>query len=483
MKLNKPIECSGFFWLPNSPTHRLPGILQISETGAVELRMTYLSERARLPSEGIALGDPALNETSPNFERIIGIVKHDNTNKYITLEECFYMHNEVSFGGGIIHSIIYANRAFIGIAYDEVDKIVFSEFRFSFSGLDEWLNLSGVIVNHAFGNKGEFSKVTVEYEQPNKLSYCLPNDMNMEINFNSTIPTGFDATKVQITQKAHISLISNDLIPLSDFIVVCSILRDFFSFCIGKSIDFDTLTGYSNEYIQKGRERNYRIPVNIFYQGARILESGETPNRHSMLVSFQHVQDRFEDAIVRWFNEYTNYKPSFDLYFSSKVGTNQAIESIFLSKVQCIEALHRRKFAKTVMPHDDFQDMLSSILNDVSENRREFVKSRLQYANEPPLAKRLAEMYSKYWDRFYTTQDQKKFVRRIVDARNYYTHFENKLEGKIDKGVQLMYLCDNLEALFELYLLDILGLSEENIDQILQDSNKIRQRLVVHSGK
>ena len=61
-------------------------------------------------------------------------------------------------------------------------------------------------------------------------------------------------------------------------------------------------------------------------------------------------------------------------------------------------------------------------------------------------------------------------IRRIVNTRNYLTHYDRRLESKAAKDEDLSLLCLKMESPFQLHFLQLIGFSREQIDSLLADS-------------
>ena len=190
MRLSDPIDASGFFWIPGEETGRLPGRLSITSAGRIELNLTALSDTRQLPAKGLIFGEPAFHSGPLHHKRIVGLITTEQLNDHITLEDCHYVASNTSLEAGLSSSTIEATHAFIGAAFSADSDISLSELRFSTTALDEWLDISGVGISHEFGQNNRMESITIQYSTPAKREYSLPNNMTLEINFDSTIPLG-----------------------------------------------------------------------------------------------------------------------------------------------------------------------------------------------------------------------------------------------------------------------------------------------------
>ena len=121
MRLDEPIETSGFFWLPEEQDVRVPGDLHVSESGEARLEIQF-----EVPSPGWR---NVINRTSVDgvgVARILGIGVGQGA---ITLDECLVRNFRVS-GTPSTELTLLARFAFIGCHYEAGEEVNFTEFTF-----------------------------------------------------------------------------------------------------------------------------------------------------------------------------------------------------------------------------------------------------------------------------------------------------------------------------------------------------------------
>jgi len=479
MKLSNPIEESGFFWIPEDPERKFPGILKISESGETTLEITSLSNIAL----NVALsyrktgkhlfGDP-FSATLMPFERIIGMSKRG----YVTLEGCRVIGRSTQLSRAVIASIlISARRAFIGADYGKgSSSITFSTFRFSVEGLDEWLSITGSQPEYMF----EGNNLTINFSPPEKIKVCLPEqEMELEFDFNLSIPTGFNIAETKITQKAHISLKSSELRPLNDFLTVASRITHFLCFVIGKAVSMTSATGYSKEMMRETEmnEKGYEIPIEIFFRQNTMSEESLKIDRNEMLLSYGYIQDELQDVIVNWLKSYQKFERAFNLYFAYKAGIHRDSESQFLSLVQSLEAMHRRESQEKLMPDDEFENIKKKVLGITPERRRSWMEDRMRYANELSLRKRLKRMIEPFRKFYGSESERNSFVGAVVNVRNQIVHSDTELPKSPSDTKKTFVLCAKLQSLLQLHLLRIIGMDGKNIEKIIKENDDLRSNL------
>jgi hypothetical protein len=464
MRISEKFDKSGYFWLPSKPDERLPGTLRISESGEAELEVL-----------GVFVDHVAAINDEPKIERINGLIEDG---KLVTLDKCFYRKRSISFGG-ISKSIVYVKFVFVGVQYEDGEEIKFSSFRFSVEGLDEWLSISGIKVEHDFETKS----ASIIFQPPEKIRIKLTEDIDLLFTFGWTIPFLSNITEAKITQKAYITLTSNKLLPLQTFISLAFKLNNFLCFAIDQTVSIDSIIAFSYELKQKIKDnKEYEVPIEVYYPSLPFSGTVPKVQWHRMLFRYGHVAERIQDILVKWLDAYERIEPAFNLYFASKSGAHEYIDEKFLSLAQGIEAFHRRTSDETVMPDTKFNDIVQTLITACPEEKRKWLEDELKYSNELSLRIRLRQLMDPFESFFRSSKGRKALINKIVNTRNYLTHYDKSLEKEACNGSQLLELCMRMECLFQLHFLKEIGFSEQQINMIIEQNDQFRQKLKISNS-
>lgn len=180
MRIEEEYKKTGYFWLPEKEDNKIPGILSIDDGGKIELEI-------------VGHFDEGLKSLSSddNLSRIVGHVEKDGL---VTLDDCFYTKKNFSFGG-ISKSKVVVNKVLSGAAWDKGEKVVFNTFSFSVDCLDEWVGISGIVVDNDWDRR----TTTIRYNPPEKIRMELKNGMTLEIFFAYTLPGLPNLTEAKIS--------------------------------------------------------------------------------------------------------------------------------------------------------------------------------------------------------------------------------------------------------------------------------------------
>jgi hypothetical protein len=460
MRLPEQIDTPGFFWQPENPAAKLPGFLRISFEGQVTLELLGV------------FGDPleALRQPNTGSKRIIGVIE---SGEPVTLDECVYTNTTVSFGG-MSRSVLRSGIAFIGVAYDADEQPSFSRFRFTAEGFDEWLGISGLRVEHDFDRK----TARIDFEPPAEVRLPSIGDLDVAFDFGWSIPFGRKITEAKITQQAYITLATAKPQPIDYFIHAAFKFNNLLSFAVDDTLSITSVTVFSPTIVRNVSGGEVReVPIKAFYRSLPLTETAKKIERSNMLFRYDQVAADFGNMLHNWFRNYEVCEPAFNLYFASRSGAHRFLDGRFLSLTQGIETLHRRTSVHTALPETEFQSLIEVVLEACPEDRRQWLAKKLLYANEPSLKHRLIGLLEPFKNHFGDKKACKSFVRKVVDTRNFLTHYDNRLESQAAKGQQLWVLCQKLEALFQLSLMRMMGLSSNSIDDFMAENGGLQTKI------
>lgn len=459
MRIQEEYKKSGYFWLPDNEGKKIPGTLTILDGGEIELEVVGLFDDSIKALNG-----------EDDLSRIIGHVEKDGL---VTLENCFYRKKNYSFGG-ISKSLIHVNQVLSGVAYDKNEVATFNTLSFSVEGLNEWLGISGIHVSYG----EDYRTATISYTPQKEIIYKLNNDFDLHIFFGYALPGFPNTTEAKITQKAYFKLTSEAAKELPEFINTLHQITYLLCFAVDATVTISDVSATSNEIVTEVSEGKTR-PVNILIYYPSLPFSQETPkiDLHRMLFVFGNIRSNAEVLINNWLNAYSVIRPSLGLYFSAVTGTHKYLDGKFLALAQALETYHRRTSSETLMENGKFRKLLASLICLCPKTHRRWLRGRLRHGNEINLGQRVKKIIEPFKSYVGNSVERNKLIRGIVNTRNYLTHYSEELEKESVKGADLWVLCQKMEAIFQLHLLQQLGFSESEIKGILTNNYKLKQKL------
>ena len=458
MRIKEEFKKLGYFWLSSAPREKVPGTLSISDGGTIELEIVRQFER-RTPFGGVGFGGGG--------KRIVG---HIENNKIVTLDDCFY--KRIGGGIGISKSLIHVGRVFIGVKYDEGEIPLFNSLTCSVEGIDEWVGISGI----EFDLQHEERATTISYQRPAEVELNLGNGMQLLITFS----LGARLSRIKearISQKTYFTLISQEARELDNFTSVVRKITNFLCFAMDQTVSLDSMSATSDNLHQDiGEGKTGTIPIDIYYPSWPYSKD-EPDTNESKLFEFKEIQNDAGRIISNWIEAYEQIAPTFNLYFLAKMGMQTYLEERFMALVQGLEAYHRRTSDEKRMDEAEFKELIDDLIDRCPQKRKEWLKGKLRYGNEVSLRHRLKNLIEPFEDVIAEWQKPKGLIDKIVNTRNYLTHYDLSLESKAAKDEELWPLCLKMELLLQLHFLRLIGFSYEQIDSLLANSIPLRRKL------
>jgi hypothetical protein len=459
MRIEEEYKKTGYFWLPEKEESKIPGILSIDDGGKIELEIIGHFNS----------GTDLLNNSNDGLNRIIGHVEKDGL---VTLDDCFYIQKNISLGG-ISKSRVRVNTVFSGAAWGKDEIVTFNTFSFSVDCLDEWVGISGIKVDSDWSAR----TATINYCPPEEKVFSLDNGMKLEICFAYTLPGFPNITEAKITQRAYFRLRSEELRDLSEFRAIAFKVTNLMCFAIDEIVALQNVSATSSEVQYSANDKQYPVPISIYYQSLPFAEKKPKKDRHSMLFNFGVIATNAQQVLNNWLNAYEYLYPALNLYFSTKTGAQKYLEGKFLALAQGLETYHRRTSSETLMEPDVFEIVVQKILTECPAEHVEWLQGRLMHGNEINLGKRLKRIIEPFKKQLGASGERTKMLRKIVVTRNYLTHYSEELKEGAAKGRDLWVLCEKMESIFNLHFLKVVGFTEEEINRVVKNSFPLRQKL------
>ena len=472
MRVKEEIEKSGYFWLPSNPDKKIPGKFKISDGGKIELEVLGLFDDSTDAINNI-------NQGKINLDRIVGHVEEYG---YVTFDNCFYTKTS-PFGrlfNTVYKSLLRVNQAFLGVTYDNNERVIFNKFRFSVEGIDEWVDITGIKVETEFQNLIS----TITFEEPKEIELTLDNEMKLLIIFSYSLPISPKTMEAKISQKVYFELVTEEDKPLDDFIGIARKLTTFLSFAIDKNVNLELISASSHS-IYHEVEHGEKFPVKIFvyYPSQPFTEEFPKIDKNQMLFRYTQISEHAERIINDWLNAYEQITPALNLYFSTKIGAQRFVDGKFLALAQSLETYHRRTSDEKLMDENQYKELVQTIVDQCPDKCKKWLSGRLNYGNELNLSLRIQDIISPFEELLGKKKERQKLIRKIVDTRNYLTHYDKSLESVVStKGKDLHMLCLKMEVIFQLQLLKILGFTKDEINFIAINSYQIQHKIQYKSN-
>jgi len=436
--------------------HQFKGLWSLPSSEAEDLSGTLTVERGKADLELIGdFGHQMLSESSrqqrysldPDQPRVLG---SSTDGKDITLEKVNSRNYQVSIPGlPVAHYT--AQAILVGKHFAEEDPIVFDEISIHASDLNAWTRVSGFKVHQDFEklNGTEllgFTGLGVDYKAPDDIEIQLARGERAFIRYSAgTKGLSGNTDHVAVTQDAAIHFCFRKRASLDDVMRRVSEIRNFLSLAVGRPVSVLAVTGYLDDYTEPNGSRR---PIEMLWQ---VPHNPDPPERargfHEMLFSLPEASPNISSVMKRWLSRQARLRPVFNLFFGVLYHPNLYLEVRFLTFAQAIETYDYRRRRKPG------KKALAERMRDVLHLCRT-VSKRIIGTEE---------------------SDVDAFIKLFKDSRNYYTHYNPKLEARAAEGVPLYLLTIQLRAIIEMSLLRELGIPARSIDAILERGRRYEE--------
>ncbi len=454
-------EYNGKWWLPMDSDNKLPlhGILRYKPGEGFELEVI-----------GSFFDLPELHSNLANPKIIHGISSDDiNITLYLCVRSNVLIGSRSNGPHGVQTSRFRPKFVFIGAHFDK--EPVFKNIIVNYSYLDEWVNISGFDIPIPSSTE-EFS---IKYKRPEDITINLNEDFDLRISYSYEGPNWrMVQTEASIKQKTYIVIESKNETSITKYDDIIVKIRNFLSFGIGEPVYPLTITGQSEEHISFYKDKKLYDNIEIFYNRIKVDDKYKTLIPPDMFFTFKDISLSFERYIKNWFVRAEVLSPVFDLYFSNVYTAKMYDKTRFLNAAQAIESYHRRKEStkKFDVDQKEHEERMIKLVCFAPIEYKDWLLARLKYSNEISLSQRLKEILTHHKEiaEIYIgdKREQKKFIRSVVDTRNFLTHFDKKLEVKSVKGVDLLILIEKIKIMIKACLLDETGMNDSEIVAILK---------------
>ncbi len=447
MRVIEPIEKSGYFWLPSSPDARLPGTLTIRDEGCVELEVFGAFEiDSNMPCRDSWLG------------RIVGQV---DMSGYVTLDDCSYTHIRTS-SDAPVRSKVLVGVAVVGVLIEEQGEIETNNVSFTTDLLDEWLGITGISVKNDWDGRS-----TVIESNPVKDINCdLGCGLSLKIEFLTNFPVRGTISRAYVAHYARLTISSLEAKKLKVLLDAAYKLTNLLCFATNATLAAKEFSSIFNSRVDDSEEQREKH-TNIFYRSPSYTEHVAHRETWEMLFRYDQIGESTAHLFRKWFDAYEEIRPAMNLYFSTANGGHKYIESRFLALIQGLETYHRKTSTETLKPEEEYSDMVNEILAGCPPDKLEWLGGRLKYGNEINLRTRIKKMIEPFKCYLGTRRQRNSVVQKIVDTRNYLTHYNDNLIGASVEGKGLIQLCDFVEGIFQLHFLQVVGFSDKDFKTAL----------------
>lgn len=369
---------------------------------------------------------------------------------------------------GIANEIWTSNMLVVGIHMTSVqDEAIFPKSYFRFESIERWLE------HEPFSDSYDHDarSLTVIAKKPREIFFADHAEFKVS-SVGSLYANNKPETRFAIDVFSQMAITPDEPRSLDWHMSRAVRLQELASLCTGHYLPLLSFELRGPDELSGGGETR---PIEAHVYARMVHTEAASRPRHERPVIAGPELARFSPKAVQlWFDQYEIFSPAINLFFTIS-GQRQMFTNIrMLLAIQAIEVFHRRTSSATVMPTKEFEvfvkGLVEAIPTDACGPMRDRLKALYTYCNEPSLGQRLKAIIADLTDAFQEAPAgfDKAFMRKLVDTRNYYTHFSTELRDKTLDGEGMYWASRRIILLLTLMFLQRLGVAANDIAPLLK---------------
>ncbi len=461
----------GYWWVKGRENEQVAGTLTFDPENRAVLKLLGLTRELGPSFAALLSGGHRPLET------VCGVTKKG---KPVTLLRAFNAQSNLNMPG-IPTETWKSNLLVVGIhlADEENDK-VFNKSYVRFDAIEEWLGHRPFTLRHDF----EKRRLTIDADKPLELPFADHADFKVT-SVGSIYSSNDPDTHYSLDLYSQLGIAPPSPKSLSWHLSRAVRLQELASLCTGRHLTMLSFELHGPEATVGDTIR----PVEVHLYSALVNDDGERrPKHEAPLISGPELISFNSGAVQSWFDQYEIFNPAIALFFTV-TGQKQMFTNIrLLLAIQALEVFHRRTTTNGVMSEDVFACFYKKLVEAIPEPGDKRMKEKLlgtcRYLNELSLSQRLRAIVADLAVAFGHTPPafSKSNIRKLVDTRNYYTHFSKTLEGKgLKSGGDMYWATRRIVLLLSLLFLQRLGVAASDLSRLLERHQEF-SRLWVTEG-
>jgi len=469
--LNDTFSEEGLWWIEGNEENQVGGTLTFDPNNGAELKLLgMLRDFATSMNASFKRG----TFDSPT---IYGVTVKG---KPVTLMRTINSQRQMNLPG-IPNEKWIANLVVIGIHLksDKMDKL-FSKSFFQFTGIERWIGYNPF--DYSFDDDKKV--INLRVEKLKEVELATHDDFKL-VKVGSLYTENSPETNYSVSAPCDLAIIPSQPQSLDWHLSRASKIIELATICSGHPLAMTKLE-LKGPGERKIGDNLVHAQVQVY---ARMMHSdvGPPPKNHIPVVSVAELIKFNDLALQKWFDDYENLSSAIAL-LATVVSESSLYSNVrFSLAMQAIEVFHRRTSDDTILPTKDFEILQKSLVEAIpsrtKSNMREKMKGLYKYLNEPSLGQRLKAIISDLDSKFGTHPPafDKAYIRKLVETRNYYTHFSEELEKTKLDGAGMHWATRRIILLLTMLFLERLGVNPADLLEHLERNNEFKRLLTDNS--
>jgi hypothetical protein len=409
----------------------------------------------------------SLSDTSSKTIETDIILGLTTDGKQITLYKCYESSRTISLPGQLtsIWTIIFTIE---GGHFATKEDLTFHSIATSFHNLNEWLAISGFKTSPPDYVK---HKSKISYTLPKPINFDINNDVSGQFNFEFKPPSiGFNY-EISLKQRARYIVITKEKeLGIEQLLDYMSNFQNFLTLGTYEASFPLEIKLKSKVVTEEINGKNYPINYNLFYNVSLSPYSNRPKILWEFMFNYRDIKRNYKKIIKKWYHNYNEIEPVLNLLMETFYQRGNFNANKFLNMAQALETFHRRRRKNNVLTEKQHKKRITEINKSIPKRYRDFINEKLLHSNEPSLHMRLDMLFQEFNTKTFSkiVSDKDKFIKQTKDSRNYYTHYDVKMEKKALKRADLFYLTERLKVILVSAVLRETGFSYDLIENLLE---------------
>lgn len=360
---------------------------------------------------------------------------------------------------GIPNVEYQCNEVFIGEKnYSDLEEIKIKSIQLSYDYLNEWIGMK----SSTFTPDRQLSKIKFEARTLESINYKF-DDYELDIKFTNSTNMNSLFTEFSWKQKSNIEITFNNYVLYQDALKSIYDFADFLSLNLGRPIQCKEINAVDiNENKIHIIRRDMITPIKTM----KISDVAKC------LLSYRDIKDNFQIIYDNWIKKRVKLKPVISkMLMCEKEGKYFDVQLHFMNIITAVETFSRRCLNNCKIDEDEHKNRISTIMESIEKKEyKEWLEGKLRYSNEPTLKDRLLDIFNQTKFIIDGSGKLKRLVFKIVNTRNYYTHFgEDKSPKDMLSMVESYHIYNYLKLCLKILILKELDI---NVEELISNSSK-----------
>lgn len=446
-------------------------IPETDETIAGTLHINKVQKKILLQLTKVATEDDFIGEIKVHGRTDI-IKGTIDTGGKILLYDCIVGGQNNCLGQRTTVSIS-AKVAFWNLDIEGKEELIFPKVIIDFGEIIDWTELCSF--NWEF--KDDYRDEKLEWNYDSDIEFEVNSNIRLRIvpHLGSKSIGNITTKKVTIEQAVYMQLEYQKAVCWDDIVRDIQILSQLLTLGMNKAIYIEEIW-----YLHKSNidERGCISKRDVFLGDAK-AGMHQAGGWMYYLFALSDLTGNDYLCLKNWYSKYDLLGSIVELYETAYNYPGISSEMLFLNLTQALETYHARfvsnnleKYIKLV---DNFLRESYKLTDDVEFDehilsyRRVFIAQDEKKSRSITLKSRLGYLFLARFEIIFEYLDykMKEFIQKVVDTRNYYTHYSIDKKEKIFPNHQLPYVNGILLGILQYYILREIGIEDGHIKKVV----------------